>query len=118
MPGTITNRPASRSDDPSGNECLRCYLRRTLTDHGCDGRRTWSIRWYKLRAPLDTQFLTRLEDLGGFCDCEILFNTWQEDTEESGGSRPCSGTGHEDPLVPCELWSPHPETLVRDPDDE
>jgi hypothetical protein len=118
MPGTITNRTTRRSDDPANNECLRCYLRRTLEDYGCDGSRRWSVRWYKLRAPLDTQFLERLEDLGGFCDCEILLNTWQEDVSESGGSTPCSGTTHDDPLVPCQVWSPHPETLVRDPDDD
>jgi Protein of unknown function (DUF2695) len=118
MPGTITNRATSRSEDPAGNECLRCYLHRTLTDHGCDGSRRWSVRWYKLRAPLDTQLLARLEDLGGFCDCEILFNTWQDLDSDDGVSTPCSGAIHEDPLVPCQVWSPHPETLVRNPDDE
>ena len=117
MPGTITNRTTPRSDDPARNECLRCYLRRTLEEHGCDGSRKWSVRWYKLRSPLDTGLLARLENLGGYCDCEILLNVWHEDVFVEARTAPCSGTTHEDPLVPCDTWGPHPESLVRDPDE-
>jgi hypothetical protein len=114
MPGTITNRPTPRSDDPARNECLRCYLRRTLEEHGCDGSRRWSVRWDKLRRPLDTGLLARLERLGGYCDCEILLNVWHEDVFGEARTGPCGGTTHEDPLVPCQAWGPHPESLIRE----
>jgi hypothetical protein len=118
MPGTTMNRLGPRSGDPETSECLRCYLRRTLEEHGCDGSRTWSVRWCKLRAPLEDGLLTRLENLGGYCDCEILLNTWQEDIYDGGRPARCSGTTHEDPLVPCRIWSPHPESLIRNRDED
>lgn len=116
MPGIITNdNPAtSRTKDPGARECLRCYLRRVLESRGCDGTKTWTTRWVRRRAPRATELLRRIENLGGCCcDCEVLLNVWEEQDDDVTG--PCSGTGHEDPLVPCQTWSPHPETLVKEP---
>jgi hypothetical protein len=107
MPETTTS--------PSERECLRCYLTRTLDEHGCDGTKTWTMRWRDQRAPQAADLLDRLADRGGCCcDCEMLFNVWDspEDTDLSAG---CQGSDHPDPLVPCTAWATEPETLVTGP---
>ncbi|MGD0560288.1 MAG: DUF2695 domain-containing protein [Streptosporangiaceae bacterium] len=116
MPGIITtdNPATSQTRDPAERECLRCYLRRLLSNLGCDGTKTWTTRWTRRRAPRDTGLLRRIENLGGCCcDCEVLLNVWEEQEDADVG--PCSGTTHEDPLVPCPAWAPHPEMLIREP---
>lgn len=106
--------------DPVARECLRCYLHRMLSSRGCDGTKTWAIRWRDQRAPHATALLDELAKHGGCCcDCEMIFNVWADpETSFDPASRArCRGTDDADPLVPCTGWSADPKSQVRPPDD-
>jgi len=90
-----------------------------LEDRGCDNTKRWTIHWRDRRAAHDSRLLRRIEDRGGICcDCEVIFNVWEDGPDDSDGAIRCSGTSHADPLVPCVSWSPEPDTLVKEPYDE
>ena len=56
-------------------ECLACYVRRMVHEHGCVELRF--VTAYRDRvAPRATSLARRLERLGGFCDCEVLLNAF------------------------------------------
>jgi hypothetical protein len=101
--------------DPYERECLRCYLTRTLRDHGCDGTKSWTTRWRDRRWPQASDLFDRLADRGGCCcDCEMIFNVWADPDESIDPARRgrCQSTDHPDPLVPCTAWSVMPESEV------
>jgi hypothetical protein len=126
MPENIAYaEPSARPQDPAGDEparreCLRCYLVRMIRAYGCDNTKMWTLRWRDRRAPGDGQLLGQLEDRGGICcDCEVLFNVWEQEEgdwqddgesdrqgDEGGrtGGAACHGTQGGDPLVPCARW--------------
>lgn len=56
-------------------ECLACYLRRMVHEHGCAEHR-FVIAYRDRAAPRATALRARLERLGGFCDCEVLLNAY------------------------------------------
>jgi Protein of unknown function (DUF2695) len=102
--GKYTVPDASAIPGPGENECLRCYLMRTLTLLGCDGTHRWTLRWRDTRAPRATGLLKELARSGGICcDCEVVFNVWP-DYPHSEGLLPCAGVspGCTDP---CDLAS-------------
>jgi hypothetical protein len=113
MPETIAPaRPgASAQDEPAARECLRCYLGRMLTEHGCDNTRRWTERWRDRRAPADERLLDELADRGGLCcDCEVVMNVWEDpglgyDESEADIVPPCAGTGNREPLKLCAHWA-------------
>lgn len=75
---------------PLDGECLRCYLLRMLTDHGCDGTHRWTTRWRDERAPRATKLLRNLARRGGCCcDCEVVLNVWREYAEDEE-NLPCA----------------------------
>ena len=88
--------------EPDDRECLRCFLLRMLRDFGCDGSHRWAIRWRDVRAPLATGLLTRLAELGGGCDCEVLMNVFPH-YPTSRRLLPCAGQPQQGSAVPCDL---------------
>jgi hypothetical protein len=123
----------SPGDEPARRECLRCYLVRMIRAHGCDNTKLWTLRWRDRRAPGEGQLIEQLEDRGGICcDCEVVFNVWQqeesdweegEEGDQVGVSDPqrspaCSGTSGGDPLVPCARWRGWSISEPYDPDDD
>ena len=79
-PSAPSGEPAH--DEPARRECLRCYLVRMVSAHGCDNTRKWTIVWHDRRAPRDGQLMERLEERGGICcDCEVVFNVWEHAEE-------------------------------------
>ena len=66
---------ASALTEPRQRECLLCYVYRML-EHGCTGLR-WATLYRDLRAPRATGLERRLEQKGGFCDCEIFMNAYE-----------------------------------------
>jgi hypothetical protein len=91
-----------RLTQPGQRECLRCFLLRMVNEFGCDGTHRWTIRWRDVRAPRARQLLRRLERLGGFCDCEVIFNVFP-DYPETGEILPCAGVLRAGSAAPCDL---------------
>lgn len=59
---------------PRQNECLVCYVFRMLA-YGCSGHH-WLRRFRDTRAPRATALESRVERLGGYCDCEMIMNAF------------------------------------------
>lgn len=65
---------------PDSDECLVCFLERSLDVVGCDGTLALSEQW-RLSRPDPIDWLHRwLENRGGYCDCEVLLNVFRGDT--------------------------------------
>ncbi len=80
-------RTARRLTAPQRQECLACYLCRTLPQLGCDGQLRLTRRWQRAQQQ-STGGLTRyLRAGGGFCDCEVVFNVFGVDP--AGDGPPC-----------------------------
>lgn len=67
--------------NPLEGECLLCFVVRMTDTLGCDNTLRWALRYRDLRAPHDRRLEQRLEELGGFCDCEIVVNGYALATE-------------------------------------
>jgi Protein of unknown function (DUF2695) len=93
---------ASVLTEPDDRECLRCFLLRMISEFGCDGTHRWTMRWRALRAPLATSLLTRLEELGGCCDCEVVLTVFPQ-YPPSVRLLPCAGQPQAGSAVPCDL---------------
>jgi hypothetical protein len=111
--GTMTNEIAEAVEaelialagtltEPDDRECLRCFLLRMLTEFGCDGSHRWVNRWRGVRAQQATRLLSRLEELGGGCDCEVLMNVFPH-YPTAGRVLPCAGQPQPGSAVPCNL---------------
>ena len=59
---------------PRPGECLACFVARMLRSFGCDTTLRWAQEFRDHRAPRATALERRLENMGGFCDCEIFLN--------------------------------------------
>lgn len=102
--------PIGDGTAPDASECLPCYVDRMVTRHGCDNTLRWSLHWRDARAPRAAKLDRRLEDRGGFCDCEVLFNAFrwhfpessEPDDPGSAEARPsCSGRSRGSAMEPC-----------------
>ena len=62
---------------PEPRECLVCYVHRMLVEFGCDCRLRFAAHYRDVRAPRATGLERRLGRMGGYCDCEILFNGYE-----------------------------------------
>ncbi len=62
---------------PEPLECLICYVHRMLLEFGCDCRLRFAAHYRDVRAPRATSLERRLGRMGGFCDCEIFFNSFE-----------------------------------------
>lgn len=60
------------------------YLEEQLDGSGCDHSRRHTQKWLDMNVPNDDheKVLAELEDLGGYCDCEVLMNCYEEYMEE------------------------------------
>jgi Protein of unknown function (DUF2695) len=88
--------------EPDDRECLRCFLLRMISEFGCDGTHRWTVRWRDLRAPLAASLLSKLEELGGCCDCEVLLNVFPQ-YPPADRLLPCAGQPQPGSAVPCNL---------------
>ncbi len=61
---------------PEPRECLVCYVHRMLMEFGCDCRLRFAAHYRDVRAPRATGLERRLGRMGGYCDCEIFFNSY------------------------------------------
>lgn len=96
---------------PRPHECLVCYVFRMM-EYGCRGQQ-WMKRYRDLCAPLATALERRIARVGGFCDCEMLMNSFLPspryfETDEDGDviSQPmlaCLGV-RAGSTQPCRLW--------------
>jgi len=91
-----------RLTEPGERECLRCFLLRMINEFGCDGTHRWTIRWRAERAPRARSLVSRLERMGGFCDCEVLLNVFP-DYPETTRPLPCAGQPQAGSVSPCDL---------------
>ena len=60
------------------------YVEEALEDMGCDHTRTHTEAWIKENISEDQQedVLAEIEDMGGYCECEVLMNCYEEYLEE------------------------------------
>ncbi len=101
--------------DPGETECLLCFLRRVVADVGCDTTLRWSQHYRDLRVPAATGLERRLNDVGGFCDCEVMLHgwwpareVWERDLDTDELRRPdpwpgCTGV-RSTSARPCSRW--------------
>lgn len=60
------------------------YVESCLDDAGCDHTRRHTEQWVAVHIPEEQQeaVLAEIEDMGGFCDCEVLMNCYEDYDEE------------------------------------
>jgi hypothetical protein len=98
-------------------ECLLCYVLRMLQQFHCDTTLRFATGWRDQRLPAAHALERRLNNRGGFCDCEIFLNGWTVADEyclvdpltgelEAPEVMPgCLGVGPRS-SQPCSLWAP------------
>jgi hypothetical protein len=96
------HRLSRQLTEPGERECLRCFLLRMSTEFGCDGSHRWTIRWQAERAPRARGLLRRLEQLGGTCDCEVIYTIFP-DYPQATALLPCAGMPQAGSAAPCRL---------------
>lgn len=101
--------------DPREGECLLCFVARAVDELGCDDTLRWARRYRDLRVPAATGLERRLQQVGGYCDCEILLNgyhlvraLWERDVHtdalhEPAVSPPCAEV-RAGSARPCANW--------------
>ena len=89
--------------EPRDRECLACYISRMLEEFGCDNQLRWVRRWRDACAPRATALERRMEESGGFCDCEVAYNVYPERMpDEDGADLPrCKGVSRRGSTAPC-----------------
>lgn len=92
---------AATLTSPLPAECLPCYLDRMLRTAPCDGTLRLAKRYRDAVAPRATALERRMQDRGGFCDCEILWNVYNAKSDEV---IPCLGVRRGN-TSPCDLWT-------------
>ena len=60
------------------------YVESKLEDTGCDHSRRYTQQWLSMNIPQDQYeaVLAEIEEMGGYCDCEVLMNCYEEYEEE------------------------------------
>ncbi|MBM7507402.1 MULTISPECIES: DUF2695 domain-containing protein [Nocardioides] len=108
--------------EPYPDECVACYLRRVVGDHGCVHAAPvalgWAERFRDLRSPTAHSLVRRLLALGG-CDCavvreglrpvrEVMVRDLHTDELEEPERWPgCAGVGVTSSR-PCRHWERRP----------
>lgn len=59
---------------------LFAYVEMRLEDQGCNHTRRFTQAWLDANIHPEQReaVLTELEDMGGFCDCEVLLNCYED----------------------------------------
>lgn len=60
------------------------YVESKLEDTGCDHSRRHTQQWLSMNIPQEQHedVLAEIEEMGGYCDCELLMNCYEEYEEE------------------------------------
>ncbi|MCI7813070.1 MAG: DUF2695 domain-containing protein [Lachnospiraceae bacterium] len=60
------------------------YVDAKLEENGCDHSRRFTKQWLVENIPQEQHevILKELEDMGGYCDCEVMMNCYEEYEEE------------------------------------
>ncbi len=69
---------------PRPDECLLHYLERMLPEFGCAGRR-FTERWARGRKVRGRPVLTWASATGGYCDCEVIMNSFSRPSSRRQG---------------------------------
>lgn len=105
-------RPAP---EPGAGECLLCFLRRVVTEDGCDHTLRRAETYRDLRVPHAVGLERRLLGVGARCDCTVLTRgwwparaLWQRDLDTDELTEPdpwpgCAGVGGTS-ARPCAHW--------------
>jgi hypothetical protein len=67
---------APAAGGPEPHECLRCFVRRMVSRHGCDGRLRFVRHWEQANPSASRRLVADLEERGGSCDCEVVLNVF------------------------------------------
>ena len=56
------------------------YVEERLEEDGCDHTRKHTLKWIEENVPAEQQnaVAAEIEDMGGYCDCEVLMNCYEE----------------------------------------
>lgn len=56
------------------------YVESKLDETGCDHSRRYTKQWLSMNIPQEQHeaVLAEIEDMGGYCDCEVLMNCYEE----------------------------------------
>lgn len=56
------------------------YIDIRLQDQGCDHTHRFTLAWLEQNIPVELRnaILSEIEDMGGFCDCEVLLNCYED----------------------------------------
>ena len=60
------------------------YLEAQLDETDCDHSNRHTQKWLEMNIPEGDRkaVLSEIEDMGGYCDCEVLMNCYEEYEEE------------------------------------
>ena len=60
------------------------YLEAELEANGCDHSRRYTKQWLSANIPSEKHeaVLAEMEEMGGYCDCEVVMNCYEEYEEE------------------------------------
>ena len=60
------------------------YLEEQLDEYSCDHSNKHTQKWLEMNIPEGDRkaVLSEIEDMGGYCDCEVLMNCYEEYMEE------------------------------------
>lgn len=69
-------------------ENLFCYLETQIENSYCDKTLRYTEQWLKENVPFNKieDVITELKEMGGFCDCEVIFNCYETYCDENKGS--------------------------------
>ena len=56
------------------------YVEGMLEETGCDYSKKHTLKWLEENIPAEQReaVVAELEDMGGYCDCEVLMNCYEE----------------------------------------
>ncbi|MBQ7325515.1 MAG: DUF2695 domain-containing protein [Clostridia bacterium] len=60
------------------------YLDEKLEEDGCDNTLRYTKEWLAINLPEDQHeaILAEMEEMGGYCDCEVVFNCYEDYQDE------------------------------------
>lgn len=60
------------------------YVETQLDEDGCDHSRKHTTQWLVMNIPQDQHeaVLAEIAEMGGYCDCEVLMNCYEDYDEE------------------------------------
>ena len=56
------------------------YVEEKLEESGCDHTKKHTLKWLEENIPADQReaVAAEIEEMGGYCDCEVLMNCYEE----------------------------------------